>query len=157
MATIFCRPVCVQWQPIPFATCISGWDVYWDGCALRAITYWIQCRRDMISVMSVKIRTQARWGQRDDVIKWKHFPRYWPLCGEFTGHRWILLTQRPVARSFGVFFDSLICAGKKRLSKETWGWWFDTPSSSLWRHCNDLLFSVSDVFITGIPRGHADL
>ena len=25
----------------------------------------------------------------DDVIKWKHFPRYWPLCGEFTGPRWI--------------------------------------------------------------------
>ena len=25
----------------------------------------------------------------DDVIKWKHFPRYWPLWGEFTGHRWI--------------------------------------------------------------------
>ena len=19
----------------------------------------------------------------DDVIKWKHFPRYWPLCGAF--------------------------------------------------------------------------
>ena len=24
----------------------------------------------------------------DDVINWKHFPRYWPFCGEFTGHRW---------------------------------------------------------------------
>ena len=24
----------------------------------------------------------------DDVIKWKHFPRYWPLC-----HRWIPLTS----------------------------------------------------------------
>ena len=29
----------------------------------------------------------------DDVIKWKYFPRYWPLCGEFTGHRWIPLTK----------------------------------------------------------------
>ena len=28
-----------------------------------------------------------------DVIKWKHFPRYCPLCGEFTGHRWIPLTK----------------------------------------------------------------
>ena len=27
-----------------------------------------------------------------------------PLCGEFTGHRWIPLT-RPVARSFDIFFD----------------------------------------------------
>ena len=29
----------------------------------------------------------------DDVIKWKHFSRYWPLCGDCTGHRWIPLTK----------------------------------------------------------------
>ena len=29
----------------------------------------------------------------DDVIKWKHFPLHWPLCGEFTGHRWIPHTK----------------------------------------------------------------
>ena len=29
----------------------------------------------------------------DDVIKWEHFPRYWPLCGEFTGPRWIPRTK----------------------------------------------------------------
>ena len=29
----------------------------------------------------------------DDVIKWKHSTRYWPLCGEFTGHRWIPHTK----------------------------------------------------------------
>ena len=23
------------------------------------------------------------------------------------------------------------------LSKQSWGWWFETPSRSLWRHCND--------------------
>ena len=35
--------------------------------------------------------TPCAWTEyrHDDVIKWKHFPRYWPLCGEFTGHRWI--------------------------------------------------------------------
>ena len=55
------------------------------------------------------------------------------LCGEFTGHRWIP-HQWPVARNFDVFFDLRL---KKRLSKQPWGWWFDTPSCSLWRHCND--------------------
>ena len=25
----------------------------------------------------------------------------------------------------------------KRLSKQPWGWWFETPSWSLWRQCND--------------------
>ena len=29
----------------------------------------------------------------DDVIKWKLFPRCWPYCGEFAGHRWIHLTK----------------------------------------------------------------
>ena len=29
----------------------------------------------------------------DDVMKWKHFPVTGPLCGEFTGHRWIPLTK----------------------------------------------------------------
>ena len=57
----------------------------------------------------------------DDVIKWKHFPRYLlaicagnsPVPGEF-------LTQRPVTPSFDVFFDLRL---NKRLSKQSWGWW----------------------------------
>ena len=56
------------------------------------------------------------------------------LCGKFTGHWWILHTQSPVTRSFGVFFN--LCLNK-RLSKQSWGWWFETPSRSLWRHCSD--------------------
>ena len=39
----------------------------------------------------------------------------------------------PVMRSFGVFFD---LHPNKRLSKQWWGWWFETPPSTLWRHCN---------------------
>ena len=49
-----------------------------------------------------------------------------PVPGEFP-------SQRPVTRSFDV---SLICALNKRSSKQSWGWWFETPSRSLWRHCN---------------------
>ena len=40
---------------------------------------------------------------------------------------------------------SLIRAMNKRLSKRSWGWWFDPPSRSLWRHCNDYL-SLSLIF-----------
>ena len=29
----------------------------------------------------------------DDVIKWKHFPRYWPFVREFPGPRWIPRTK----------------------------------------------------------------
>ena len=55
------------------------------------------------------------------------------LCGEFTGPG-EFPTQRPVTRSFDVFFDLRL---NKRLSKQSWGWWFETPSWSLWRHCNE--------------------
>ena len=36
----------------------------------------------------------------------------------------------------GALMFSLICALNKRLSKQSWDWWFETPSRSLWRHCN---------------------
>ena len=42
-------------------------------------------------------------------------------------------TQRPVMRSFDVFFDLHL---NKWLSKQRWGWWFETPPCPLWRHRN---------------------
>ena len=56
-----------------------------------------------------------------------------PLCGEFTGHRWIHPTKASDAELW-CFFD--LCLNK-RLSKQSWGWWIETPSCSLWRHCNE--------------------
>ena len=32
----------------------------------------------------------------------------------------------------------LICALYERMSKQSWGWWFETPSRSSWRQCNDV-------------------
>ena len=54
------------------------------------------------------------------------------LCGEFTGPG-EFPAQRPVTRSFDVFFD---LRPNKRLSKQSWGWWFETLLCALWRHCN---------------------
>ena len=54
------------------------------------------------------------------------------LCGEFTGPG-EFPAQRPVMRTFDVFFDLRL---NNRLSKQSWGWWFEMQSCSLWRHCN---------------------
>ena len=43
------------------------------------------------------------------------------------------LWQRPVTRSFDVFFELRL---NKRLSKQSRRRWFETASRSLWRHCN---------------------
>ena len=39
-----------------------------------------------------------------------------------------LPAQWPVTRSFDVFFDLR--------PNKPWGWWFETPARSLWRHCS---------------------
>ena len=49
-----------------------------------------------------------------------------PVPSEFSA-------QRPVTRSFDVFFDLRL---NKRLSKQSWGWWFATLPCPSWRHCN---------------------
>ena len=63
-----------------------------------------------------------------DVIKWNHFLRYWSfvrgihrVTGEFP-------PQSPVTRSFDLFLDLRL---NKRLSKQSWSWWFETPSIAL--------------------------
>ena len=43
----------------------------------------------------------------DDVIKWKYFPRYRPLCVEFTGPRWIPLTKASDAELWRFFICAL--------------------------------------------------
>ena len=54
------------------------------------------------------------------------------LCGEFTGPG-EFPTQRPVTRSFDVYFD---LRPNERLNKQSRGWWFETLSLPLWRHRN---------------------
>ena len=49
-----------------------------------------------------------------------------PITGEFP-------TQKPVTRSFDVFHD---LRQNKRWNKQSWVWWFETPSRPLWRHSN---------------------
>ena len=60
---------------------------------------------------------------------WRHqIKAFSTLLASFAGNS--LLTgefpaQRPMTRSFDVFFD--LCLNKK-LSKQWWGWWFEMPS-----------------------------
>ena len=86
-----------------------------------------------------------------DVIKWKHFPRYWPFVRGI---------HRPPVNSLhkgqwhGALMFSLICVLKKRLRKQSWGWWFETLSRPLCRHCNVFgQYSMTQV-IAALHRMH---
>ena len=85
--------------------------------------------------------------------------------------------QRPVTRSFDVFFDlrsnkrlskqwrgwwferqlsPLWRHRNERLSKQGWGWWFETPLRPSWRHCNDLFCYVYFIFVMSTLLGECD-
>ena len=53
-----------------------------------------------------------------------------PVTGEFP-------TQWPVTRSFDLVFDLRL---NKQFSKQSWSWWFETPSHSLCRQCDAIEF-----------------
>ena len=68
-----------------------------------------------------------------------------PVTGEFP-------SQRPETRSFDVFFDLRL---NKRLSKQKWGWWFETPTRSLWRNWTyRVITSPAPAYTTDSWNGH---
>ena len=92
-----------------------------DQCLIRypVMLIWCHCYMMPSSKGNIFGVTGPLWGNS-------------PVTGEFP-------TQRPVTRSFGDFFDLRL---KQRLSKHSWGWWFETQSRPLWRHCNVCFYSV---------------
>ena len=76
----------------------------------------------------------------DDVPWWRcqmeTFSALLAICAGNSSVTGEFPAQKPVTRSFDVFFDQRL---SKRLSKQSWGWWYETLSHSLWRHCNGLV------------------
>ena len=63
----------------------------------------------------------------DDVIKWQHFPRYWPFVRGI--HRWPVNSPHKGQWRRALMFFYLRL--NKQLSKQSWCWWFETPSRPL--------------------------
>ena len=71
------------------------------------------------------------------------------LCGEFTGHQWI-----PYTKASDVELWCFLCLHlNKRLSKQSWGWWFEMPSRPLWRHCNEIARFMGPTWVLSAPGG----
>ena len=81
------------------------------------------------------------WKNISDVLCgwWRHqmetFSALLAICAGNSSITGEFLTQRPVTQSFDVIFEM---RPNKRLSKQSWGWWFETPSRPLWHHCNEV-------------------
>ena len=106
----------LMWVAIP---CYSWCHFSVDYCYFKLINItilWFAWRRHQMDTFSALLA---------------HCAGNSPVTGEFSA-------QRPVTLSFDVFFDVRL---NKRLSKQPWGWWFDTSLRSLWRHSNGNLLS----------------
>ena len=130
---------------------IEKWYKSWDIWCFTIKIRWHRPRRWFIWILRVCLEKNAytfsgnfavsRWHRselKSMFTWWRHqmetlsaLLALWagnsPVTREFP-------SQRPVTRSFDVFFD--LCLNK-RSSKQSRRWWFDTPSRSLWNHCNN--------------------
>ena len=100
------------------------------------------------------------WGESSpDVPWWRHqigtFSALLALCAGNSPVSGEVPIQRPVARSFDVFFDLRL---NKCLSKHSRRRWFETPSCSLSRHCNAESIRKGPVMWRAFPcQGYASM
>ena len=74
-----------------------NWNVKGLQCVVQ-IVHWLNRQHTLIWAVA---HINPDWRHRrvfiskvhDDVIKWKHFPRYWSFLRGSTGHWWIPLTK----------------------------------------------------------------
>ena len=101
--------------------------------------------RDMLAIKSIEAHFGInRVSYHDDVIKWKDF-RVTDLCEGKPPVIGGFPSRRPVTWGFDVFF--YLCLNEL-LSKQSRCRWFETPSRSLWHHCNTDLHSGQGIQMT---------
>ena len=103
-------------------------DEHFVGCNVD--NFWCNQSRTILQPLSCHFVVES---SHDDVIKWKHFPRYWPFGRGI--HRSPVNSPHK-GQWRGALMFTLIRALNKQLSKQPWGWCFETPWRPLWRHCN---------------------
>ena len=74
--------------------------------------------------------SRSLWCHCDDSTPSHQLP---PSIFANASRRRIPLTKANNAELWFLFFDLRL---NERFSKQSWGWWFETPSRPLWRHCN---------------------
>ena len=103
---------------------------------IRLDVDWTSIRRESVRSMPYRRRSEGLcYLGTDSIVTWschemETFSALLAICAENSFH-----AQRQVTRSLNVSFDLRL---NKRLSKQSWGWWFETLPFPLWRHCNDI-------------------
>ena len=117
--------------------CNTEYRVAWNGPRDLRVVGLLICKLENYSsvtlLASLGYSPQMCW----QYSRWRHqmetFSALLAICAGNSPVSCEFRAQRPVTRGFDAFFD---LPQNKRLSKQSLGWWFETPSHPLWRHCN---------------------
>ena len=120
--------------------------IIWTNVGSLLVGYWEQIsaksnakhnnrhKRKLIVISYYVISFVSKCNIQDDVIKWKHFPRYWPFV---RGIRWSPVKSPRKGQLRGALIFAVIYAWK-RVNNRKVG---DLPSIPLLRQCNDIVFN----------------
>ena len=106
----------------------------WHGERLIICDTFVEPMYNLLLVMFIACFSAWRFQRKS----WRLHPmeilsRLLALCVENPSVTSGFPSQRPVTGNFDAYFE--LCPSK-RLSKQSRRGWFETPSRSLWRHCN---------------------
>ena len=112
------RPQCVNWKSAQIWVLV----VIWEVISLSLDQCWI---KHMTSLVHIGL-TWPWWLHQMETFS--------TLLDIFAGNSPVNSPHKGQWRgAFDVFYD--LCLNKQ-LSKQLWGWWFETLSPPLWCHCN---------------------
>ena len=107
------------------------------------LTHRLSSRQPVVLPVTTQMASWQPW--------WRHqmetVSALLALCAGNSLVTGVFPAQRPVTRSFDVFFDLRL---NKWLSKQSWGWWYETQSRSFWGHYN--VFRGLDDVILNVRR-----
>ena len=84
----------MKFSPLAPPKNVNFWCSHWKKISSKWHFRFSVSAYVLTSSIVTAIRSWAyNFTDHDDVIKWKHFPRYWQFVRRTTGHRWIPLTK----------------------------------------------------------------
>ena len=127
--SIYCRDqsrcAASQWETLLHCNDVSHWlGAYLDWSLILFMFcfcyYWAICNIALYSWLNYTQAVLSWWCHPMDT-----FSALLAICMDNSPVPGEFPAQRPVTRSFDVFFD---LRPNKQLSKQSWGWWFEMPS-----------------------------
>ena len=113
---------------------------YLDGFYASFCLIWVSLPRISSIIRTLFVSWKSKWWHLTFKAQSRTYTKtsFGHHCCISSKIYWLMVTVNSPHKGQwrGALMFSLICASNKRLSKQSWDWWFETPSCPLWRHRN---------------------